>query len=83
MSKNEHPVGQIGETPIMTIRWRIAYEENAEELFFPNAQSMSRIVGVGLEFAKAVMKISNLEVKIVGIGQKSFIAQIYYSGQKA
>jgi len=74
VSKNEQAVGQIGETPSITIGWRIASEENAVELFFPSAQSMSRIVGVGLEFAKVVMSLSNLEVKIVGIGQKSWEA---------
>jgi hypothetical protein len=74
VSKNELPVGQIGETPSITIGWRIAYEENAVEFFFPSAQSMSRIVGVGLEFAKVVVSLSNLEVKIVGIGQKSWEA---------
>ncbi len=65
MSRNEQPVVQIGETQIMTIHSRIADEENAVELFFATAQSMSRIVGVGLEFAKVVMNIGNLEVKIV------------------
>ncbi|CAM6045642.1 unnamed protein product [Sphagnum compactum] len=74
VSKNEQAVGQIGETPSITIGWRIASEENGVELFFPSAQSMSRIVGVGLEFAKVVMSLSNLEVKIVGIGQKSWEA---------
>ncbi|CAM6021237.1 unnamed protein product [Sphagnum balticum] len=58
---NEQAVGQIGETPSIIIGWRIAYEENAMELFFPSAQSMSRIVGVGLEFAKVVVSLSNLE----------------------
>jgi hypothetical protein len=74
VSKNEQAVGQIGETPSITIGWRIADEENAVEFFFPSAQSMSRIVGVGLEFAKVVVSLSNLEVKIVGIGQKSWEA---------
>ncbi|CAK9201132.1 unnamed protein product [Sphagnum troendelagicum] len=74
VSKNEQAVGQIGETPSITIGWRIADEENAVEFFFPSAESMSRIVGVGLEFAKAVVSLSNLKVKIVGIGQKSWEA---------
>jgi hypothetical protein len=74
VSKNELPVGQIGEPPSITIGWRIASEENAVELFFPSAHSMSRIVGVGLQFAKVVVSLSNLEVKIVGIDQKSWEA---------
>ncbi|KAH8968009.1 hypothetical protein BDL97_03G107300 [Sphagnum fallax] len=61
VSKNEQAVGQIGETPSITIGWRIADEENAVEFFFPSAQSMSRIGGVGLEFAKAVVSLSNLK----------------------
>ncbi len=74
MSKNEQPVGQIDETPSITIGWKITYEHNAVELFFSSAESMSRILGVRLEFAKVVVTLNNLEVKIINIGQKSWEA---------
>jgi hypothetical protein len=66
----------VGESPPITLGWRVAYEENALEFFFHSAESMSSIVGVGLKFGKVVVSASNLEVKIVDIGKETWEAEL-------
>ncbi len=65
-------VYQHASESLIAFGWRLSLEDNALEFFFPSAHSMSRIVGVGLEFAKVVVSTSNLNVKIVGIGKTSW-----------
>jgi hypothetical protein len=65
-------VYQHASESLIAFGWRLSLEDNALEFFFPSAHSMSRIVGVGLEFAKVVVSTSNLNVKIIGIGKTSW-----------
>jgi hypothetical protein len=65
-------VYQHASESLIAFGWRSSLEDNALEFFFPSAHSMSRIVGVGLEFAKVVVSTSNLNVKIIGIGKTSW-----------
>jgi hypothetical protein len=65
-------VCQHASESLIAFGWRLSLEENALEFFFPSAHSMSRIVGVGLEFAKVVVSTSNFNVKIIGIGKTSW-----------
>ncbi len=57
---------------LIAFGWRLSLEDNDLEFFFPTAHSMSRLVGVELEFAKVVVSTSNLNVKIIGIGKTSW-----------
>ncbi|CAM6008636.1 unnamed protein product [Sphagnum balticum] len=59
---------------VITFGWRVASEANALELLFQSAKGMSSILGVGVEFAKVLVVLASLEVKIVGIGQASWDA---------
>jgi hypothetical protein len=65
-------VYQHASESLIAFGWRLSLEDNALEFFFPSAHIMSRIVGVGLEFAKVVVSTSNLNVKIIGIGKTSW-----------
>ncbi|CAK9857294.1 unnamed protein product [Sphagnum jensenii] len=58
--------------PQISFCWRVGDEDSTLELVFRSAESMSRVVGLGLEFAKVVVSTSTWEVKIIGIGQKSW-----------
>ncbi|KAH9573964.1 hypothetical protein CY35_01G029900 [Sphagnum magellanicum] len=66
----------IGESPIIILCWRVAYEDNALEFFFHSAKSMSSFVGVGLKFGMVVVSASNLEVKIIDIGKETWEAEL-------
>jgi hypothetical protein len=59
---------------VITFGWRVASEANALELLFRSKEGMSRILGVGVEFAKVLVVPASLEVKIIGIGHTSWDA---------
>jgi hypothetical protein len=59
---------------VITFGWRVASEANALELLFQSKTGMSSILGVGVEFAKVLVVLASLEVKIIGIGHASWNA---------
>jgi len=39
------------------------------EFFFPSPKCMTKVVGVGLEWAKVVVCMKSLDVKVISIGE--------------